>query len=223
MLGKQAKEAAPQPEQSTPFMKIITSFMYAFSSIGIMMVNKQLLTVMGFPCVVALALFQSIATIACLQLGSVIGWTPLPAFEWRSIWLLQPLPIVFVLNVFFGLAGSKGLSIPMFTVLRRFTMLMTLIGECVLLGDRQGWGIVICVLMMLGGALLAAVNDLAFDLTSYGYIMGNNLCTALYGVIMKGKLNAKALGPNGLVCINSLCSIPILLLALFCFPEATKF
>eukprot|EP00457_Paulinella_chromatophora_P008440 gb/GEZN01008473.1/.p1 GENE.gb/GEZN01008473.1/~~gb/GEZN01008473.1/.p1 ORF type:complete len:419 (-),score=48.68 gb/GEZN01008473.1/:27-1283(-) len=210
-------------DKPSAFMSVSTGFFYAVSSIVIILVNKHLLTVLGFPSVVFLMLFQSLATVVCLQVGSWFGWMHLPPFQLANIWTLQPLPLLFIVNVFFGLAGSKGLSIPMFTVLRRFTLLITLVGEALILNDKKECAIIMCVFLMIGGALLAAVNDLAFDIRSYGFVLGNNLCTSLYGVVMKQKLNAKSLGSNGLVFVNSLCSIPFLVMTLFAFPEWTKF
>ena len=48
--------------------------------------------------------------------------------------------------------------------------------------------------MMIFGALVAALNDMAFNLYGYTYLLLNDVCTAANGVVTKKKLDAKDLG-----------------------------
>ena len=92
----------------------------------------------------------------------------------------------------------------MFTVLRRFSILMTMILEFLILKIVPTRGVVISVLIMIFGALVAASNDLAFDVVAYCFILANDAFTASYGVYTKKTLNCKDLGKYGLLFYNCL-------------------
>jgi hypothetical protein len=124
-----------------------------------------------------------------------------------------------------GLGGTKNLNLPMMTVLRRFSIVMTMVAEYYLLrvrftagtgahapaptccvrsptppdGAVTAAGVAVSVAMMVLGALLAASDDLAFDLVGYVYIFWNDFFTAANGVVVKQKLEAKKLGTYGCV------------------------
>ena len=68
-------------------------------------------------------------------------------------------------NLLFGLGGTKALSLPMMTVLRRFSILFTMFGELYILGCKPNASVQASVYMMIFGAIVAAANDLAFNLT----------------------------------------------------------
>ena len=64
----------------------------------------------------------------------------------------------------FGLGGTQELSLPMMTVLRRFSILMTMGAEFYILGYRPKTSVQLSVYMMIVGAVVASLNDLAFNL-----------------------------------------------------------
>merc|ERR1711892_971480 len=92
----------------------------------------------------------------------------------------------------------------MMTVLRRFSILMTMMGEFYLLNVGPPMMIQLSVYSMIFGSLIAALNDLAFNLRGYTYVLLNDFFTAGNGVLMKKKLESKDLGKYGLMYYNSL-------------------
>lgn len=114
-----------------------------------------------------------------------------------------PLPMIFLANMVLGLGGTQALSLPMFVVLRRFTILMTLAGEWALLGVQPSRPVMVAVTGLIGGALVAAWNDLAYSFRGYALVMGTNLATALNGVVVKSKLSGdKVCGWRCRSCVN---------------------
>ncbi|KAK2718355.1 hypothetical protein QYM36_005609 [Artemia franciscana] len=65
------------------------------------------------------------------------------------------------------------------------------------------------VFAMVFGAVIAASNDLSFNVSGYSLLLFNDLFTALNSVVMKKKLDAKELGKWGLLFYNSLFMLPI--------------
>ncbi|XP_059055331.1 UDP-sugar transporter UST74c [Achroia grisella] len=184
--------------------KILSAVFYAVASFMITVVNKTVLTTYAFPSYQVLGLGQMIATIVVLWSGryiNMVQFPPLDSGVARRIW---PLPLIYLGNMATGLGGTKELSLPMFTALRRFSILMTMLGERFVLGVRASWPVQASVLAMVGGALLAAIDDVTFSWSGYTLVLLNDAFTAANGVYMKKKLDSKELGKYGLMYYNAL-------------------
>ena len=206
-------------EHFEQFSKTLAALAYASTSLGIIFTNKLTLTAYGFPSFKALALCQCIVSVIVLGFLAMRGTISFKKdqvekprlFEMQDLKAIFPLPILFFLNLVCGLGGTKAINIAMFTALRRFSILFMMILEIYLpMGLNYSNPVRISVGVILLGGVIAAANDLAFDFWGYGLVMGNNVFTALQGVVTKMKLSdVGKLNKFGLLYYNSLCSIPI--------------
>ncbi|XP_028034124.1 UDP-sugar transporter UST74c [Bombyx mandarina] len=204
MSGNSTQEEAEAADRAQMVKKILSALFYAIASFMITVVNKTVLTTYAFPSYQVLGLGQMVATIMVLWFGrsaKLVQYPPLDSGIARRIW---PLPLIYLGNMATGLGGTKELSLPMFTALRRFSILMTMILERMVLGVRASWPVQASVLAMVGGALLAAADDVTFSVTGYTLVLLNDAFTAANGVYMKKKLDAKDLGKYGLMYYNAL-------------------
>ncbi|XP_045464488.1 UDP-sugar transporter UST74c [Harmonia axyridis] len=198
------------------FKRISSAVFYGVASFMITVVNKTVLTSYGFPSFQVLGIGQMITTIVVLFVAKKLKLMTFPNFQLGTFKQIFPLPLFYIGNMIFGLGGTKELSLPMFTALRRFSILMTMILEFYLLGVFPVISVQISVYTMIIGALLATSDDLAFNLHGYIYILLNDLATATNGVYTKKKLDSRELGKYGLMYYNSLFMIgPALIISYY--------
>ena len=106
-----------------------------------------------------------------------------------------------------GLFGTGDLSVPMFIVLRRFTMVITIVIERSYFSTSHDWQVLSSVGVMVGGALVAALTDLAFNLRGYISILSNDLLTSVYLIMVKNLPAAKATDTYTLLYYNAMISM----------------
>ncbi|KAG8212654.1 hypothetical protein J437_LFUL019308 [Ladona fulva] len=207
-----ANNSGDSTQRSNLFLCVISALFYGVSSFMITVINKTVLTTYGFPSFQVLGLGQMVATIVVLYSAKKLRILDFPDFGLDTFGKIWPLPIIFIGNMVFGLGGTKQLSLPMFTALRRFSILMTMMAEFYILGVRPSLIVQISVYIMIIGAIVAASDDLAFNLEGYVFVLLNDFFTAANGVYMKKKLDSKELGKYGLMFYNSLFMMPPTLL-----------
>ncbi|KAK7501186.1 hypothetical protein BaRGS_00007671 [Batillaria attramentaria] len=209
-------------ESHSVLLRLLAAIFYGLSSFMIVVVNKLVLTSYKFPSFQFLGFGQMLTGVAVLHGAKTAGLISFPAPSTETFRKVWPLPLFYIGNLVFGLGGTKKLSLPMFTVLRRFSIFLTMVGEYFVLGVKATKFVQFTVFLMIFGAMVAASYDLAFDLWGYTFIMLNNFATAANGVYTKKKLDSKDLGKYGLLYYNSLLMLlPAFVLAL-CTGEFQK-
>eukprot|EP00904_Undaria_pinnatifida_P012188 jgi/Undpi1/809/HiC_scaffold_10.g04273.m1 len=167
------------------------------------MFSQLVLTAMEFPSFFFIALSQFTSTCFVISVLRVLGYIKLAPFDRATAQATLPLMIMFLLNTVSGLGGTQRINLPMFTVLRRFSILMTMLMEKFILKSIVSPVVQISVALMIGGAVVAAFFDLQFELVGYLLILSNDFFTAAYGVCVKQALNLK-IPQMSLLYFNSL-------------------
>ncbi|XP_045890314.1 UDP-N-acetylglucosamine/UDP-glucose/GDP-mannose transporter [Micropterus dolomieu] len=212
MSAKACQENAEHSGQ----LKFFSAVFYAGSSFLITVVNKTVLTSFRFPSYMCLGIGQMITTLVVLSAAKMSKTVQFQDCDRWIFFKIFPLPLLYVGNHLTGLASTKKLSLPMFTVLRKFTILMTMILEIYILRKTFPKHLVYSVVAIVLGAMVAASSDLAFDVEGYTFILLNDAFTAASGVYTKTKLGTEGLGKYGVLYYNALIIvIPTLLASVF--------
>lgn len=179
-----------------------SALFYCAASLALIWCNKVVLTQHKFPSSTALAAAQFLFT--CLSVGSlslvnVVEIRPTIAAVQNTL----PLTVLYLSDVVLGLAATSALSLPMFTVLRRASIPMTMCLERIVGQAKPSLPVVISVWGMMIGACVAALDDLAFDARSYGVVLCNDMLTAARGVYVKSALSRARMSKLSLLFYNA--------------------
>ncbi|XP_068093573.1 nucleotide sugar transporter SLC35D2-like [Hyperolius riggenbachi] len=196
--------------------RIFSALFYGVSSFLIVLVNKTVLTTYRFPSPSFLAVGQMGFTVIILYIGKLNDFISFPDFDRQIPRKVFPLPLLYIGNNLTGLQSTKRLSLPMFTVLRKFSTLFTMILEMVIQRKTYPLSVSLSVASIVIGATVAASFDLSFSWDGYIFVFVNDLFTAAYGVYIKEKTDPKELGKYGVLFYNAgFMILPTFLLTLW--------
>ncbi|NXY08880.1 S35D2 protein, partial [Pteruthius melanotis] len=196
-------EEADAAAASPTLPRVLSALFYGTCSFLIVLVNKALLSTYSFPSPIFLGIGQMAATILILYVSKLTKIVHFPDFDKTTPVKLFPLPLIYVGNLLSGLSSTSKLSLPMFTVLRKFTIPLTLLLEIIILGKRYPLNIIVSVFAIILGAFIAAGSDLSFNLEGYIFVLINDIFTAANGVYTKQKIDPKELGKYGVLFYNA--------------------
>jgi hypothetical protein len=198
---------------------VIAALSYALSSMSIIIFNKTVFATFGFKSPIVVCLAHMAICFTLVVILKVVGAVDYRDFEFGKLRKMVPLAVCSVGNILLGLTGTKLLSVPMFTTLRRTTILFIIISTYFRSGNCPSIGVAFSVFLLIFGAVVAGYNDLYFDPLSYSIVVLNNVLTA--GSLQITKAVEKEVSKFGIVFYNSMISMPMLLVLSLYFDELT--
>lgn len=218
------KAPAPIATESRPpsrLARLGAAAFYGGTSLLIIWANKTLLTRVDFSSPSALAASQMLVTTAVLAVLSGAGVVSIQAPSAAAVLSVFPLSALFLLDVLCSLSATKLLSLPMFAVLRRFSVPFTMILERAAGQAQPSTAVTLCVWTMVAGAFIAAYDDLAFSLPGYVVIFVGDALTAARGVYLKHATQRADHTRASLLFYQSLISLALMLPALIAGGQAS--
>uniref|UniRef100_A0A8C3YKD6 Solute carrier family 35 member D2 n=1 Tax=Catagonus wagneri TaxID=51154 RepID=A0A8C3YKD6_9CETA len=162
--------------------RLLSALSYGTCSFLLVLVNKALLTTYRFPSPIVLGIGQMAVTIMILYVSKLNKIIHFPDFDKKIPVKLFPLPLLYVGNHISGLLSTSKLSLPMFTVLRKFTIPLTLLLETIILGKQYSLSVIVSVCAIILGAVIAAGFLLMYSTVLCSYY-NSALTTAVVGAI----------------------------------------
>ena len=184
------------------------ALLYGLCSVCAILLNKTVLSssAYGLGCPNLLMLAQSLLAVAVLGAAHRAGVLSL-SVSWPHCWKMFPVSLCNFAMIFLGLPALSLLSVPMYAVLKRSSMLFMVPLEWWLLRKFPSRNVVITLIIIFGGSCLSAIYDFNFNLAGYLFAVSSSFCQALSSTLVKSRGDNVSL--FSMVYINSLWSIPL--------------
>ncbi|EOY29461.1 Nucleotide/sugar transporter family protein isoform 5 [Theobroma cacao] len=166
---------------------------YMSCAVLLILFNKAALSSYSFPCANVITLFQMISS--CSFLYVLRRWKIISFSnnEYLTIsdsktslvplkTLIHTLPLAgaYLLYMLVSVESVRGVNVPMYTTLRRITVVFTMLVEFLLAGQKYTLSIIGSVGLIVLGAFVAGARDLSFDFYGYAVVFLANITTAIY-------------------------------------------
>lgn len=181
--------------------------LYAFCSVSMVLVNKSLASsynkLIEGDLNFLLVVFQAIIAVIAVQFCKMMKWVEYPSFNVKTAIQWAPVNIFFCGMLFTGMTSLQHNSVPMVTVFKNITNICVAIGDYYCFGTGVEFLVMVAFGIMLGGALLAAKNDVQISGIGLFWMAANCLATAGYILYMKFATKTVKLSKFGMVFYNN--------------------
>lgn len=196
---------------------------YMSCAVLLVLFNKAALSSYRFPSANVITLLQMICSVSFLYamrrlkiISFTVGepWTSSDSATLVPLGkLLHTLPLSFayLLYMLASMESVRGVNVPMYTTLRRTTVVLTMIVEYLLTGQKYSSYTVGSVAVIVFGAFIAGARDLSYDTYGYTIVFIANITTALYLATISRIGKSSGLNSFGLMWCNGIICGPILL------------
>lgn len=204
---------------------VYVAISYMACAVLLVIFNKAALSSYEFPCANVITLFQMLSSsliLYALRRWKVISFTVKDSHTvvtrttnlvpFKTVLNCTPVALSYLLYMLVSMESIRGISVPMYTTLRRTTVFFTMMAEYFLAGKKYSSYVVACVGIIMLGAFVAGARDLSFDYYSYTIVFVSNITTAVYLACISSIGESSGLNSFGLMWCNGIICTPILLL-----------
>ncbi|KAK9130654.1 hypothetical protein Sjap_011141 [Stephania japonica] len=118
-----------------------------------------------------------------------------------------PLALSYLLYMLASMESVRGVNVPMYTTLRRTTVVFTMIVEYLLTRQKYSYNVVGSVALIVLGAFVAGARDLSFDSYGYAIVFIANITTAIYLATIARIGRSSGLNSFGLMWCNDVLTL----------------
>ncbi|KAJ7966193.1 UDP-sugar transporter like [Quillaja saponaria] len=198
---------------------------YMGCAVLLVMFNKAALSSYNYPCANVITLFQMISS--CCFLYALRRWKIISFMAGESLIISDnsttfvslktlrhtfPMAGAYLLYMLATMESVRGVNVPMYTTLRRTTVVFTMFVEYILSRQRYTSSVVGSVGLIVFGAFVAGARDLSFNAYGYSIVFLSNITTAIYLATIARIGKTSGLNSFGLMWCNGLICGPVLLL-----------
>mmetsp|Transcript_25086 Transcript_25086/g.70271 ORF Transcript_25086/g.70271 Transcript_25086/m.70271 type:complete len:324 (+) Transcript_25086:102-1073(+) len=187
---------------------------YMTCAILLTILNKILFAVFGFADPLLLAFAQLVSTGIILFVTHALDLISLPAIRAQHVRAVFPLSLLYMGMLASGLAALRLTDLVMYNSLRRTGVVLVLVCQYFVLGTVPSRQVFVAVGLIAGGTLVAAANDLSFNMGGYMWALLCNMSTALYIVLIKWVKERTSLSAYGILFYNTFLCLPFCAVAL---------
>jgi GDP-mannose transporter len=159
----------------------------------------------------------------CVEVCRLLEFVEYPPLTRQTAREWAPVNIFFCLMLFTGMSSLETNSVPMVTVFKNVTNIITAAGDLFFFGGRPEPLALAAFAVMLLGAVAAARNDMYVTTTGLFWMVANCMSTSGYVLYMKFATKHIKMSKFGMVYVNNLLCIAFLLPVAFTMGEVSTF
>eukprot|EP00002_Diphylleia_rotans_P020352 TRINITY_DN3953_c0_g1_i2.p1 TRINITY_DN3953_c0_g1~~TRINITY_DN3953_c0_g1_i2.p1 ORF type:complete len:321 (-),score=54.90 TRINITY_DN3953_c0_g1_i2:562-1524(-) len=199
---------------------LISCLLYCAASTTMILANKIVLSVYNVDLPFSLLLFQNTAAVILVLATKALKIVEIEDlnFDLCKKWL--PVTFCFSSMLLTGFMSIKLLTVPMVTIFKNVTNILTCSGDYFLFGQAATGGVKLTLALMLLSATISGASDISFSLDGYFWMIINCIFTASYTLAVRFTMGSVRLSDFGLALHNNVLSLPVLILAVVFTGEA---
>ncbi|KTW25615.1 hypothetical protein T552_03475 [Pneumocystis carinii B80] len=192
-------------------------------------INKWVVTRYGFNLNFFMLIIQLLISIAILHIFEIFKVISLPKFTFSMVKQWFPISFLFITMIYTSSKALQFLSIPIYTIFKNFTIIITAYGEAFFMGGSVSKLALLSFFMMILSSLMIAWDDLYSLLSGlwfrrsflldhsflyYGYlwIITNCICSSAYVLETRKKIKSGHFTDFDSMFYSNLLGIPILII-----------